>query len=117
MSIAIDRPSRLSRALLGVPGERNAELTRFPIQVWTLNAESLCGVGHAPLVMLKDGRDVVTLEPQPGLPKVAGGHERRRGAAERNHRQQMLDLDHAAARFGDDAFDRQSQFREVARPG
>src|SRR5205085_6570716 len=87
-------------SLLRWPRERNTKLAGLAIQVWTLDAERPCGVGHSPLVMLKDRRDVVAFEPQPRLPKVAGGHERPRGAVERNGRQQMLDLAHAAREFG-----------------
>ena len=45
------------------PRNRNAQLSRLAVQVWPLDPERLCRVGHAPAVMLDDRRDVVALEP------------------------------------------------------
>ena len=44
--------------LLGVPRERNAKLTCFAIQIGTLDAKGLGGVGHAPAVVFQNGRKI-----------------------------------------------------------
>src|SRR5580693_4041297 len=75
-------------ALLRDPSQHDAELTRLPVQVGTLNAQRLGGVGHSPAVVLENRRDVVALEPEPGFPEVPGGHERRRGPIQLQRRQQ-----------------------------
>src|SRR5258708_11938687 len=95
-----------SERLLGGPGERNAELTRFAVQVWTLDAERLRGVGHAPAVMLEDGGDVIVLEALPRLAQRAFRRETRRRALEPQRRQQCLDLNVFGGRRGDGALDR-----------
>ena len=56
--------------LLGCARQRNAELTRFSVQIRTLNAQRAGGFGHPPPMVLKNGRDVVALEPEPRVPEA-----------------------------------------------
>ena len=52
--------------LVADPVDRNPELPRLSIQVRPLNAERLRRFRYLPAVILKDGGDVVALEPQSG---------------------------------------------------
>src|SRR5580765_2324316 len=66
-----------SETLLGRPRERNAELTRLPVEIRPLDAERGRGFRHSPAVVLQHRRDVVALEPQPGLAQLPGRREAR----------------------------------------
>src|SRR5436189_6457993 len=84
--------SVLENTLLGCSCERNAQLTRFSVQVGTLNAQRFGGVGHPPSVMLQHSGDVIALEPQPRFAQLPGRRKPDRSAVEAQRRQDVLDL-------------------------
>src|SRR5471032_2642731 len=62
--------------LLDQPRQRDAELTCLSVQIWTLNPQCLGGVGHAPPMVLQDGRNVLPLEAQPRFEEITRRRKR-----------------------------------------
>ncbi len=102
--------------LLGNLGQRNPQLSRFPVQIWTLNTECLGGVRHPPAVVLQDRRDVVAFETKARVAQVARRREGRGRAIQMKRRQQVFDLNHLGTRVGDDPLNHGLQLGEVAGP-
>src|SRR5579862_2346570 len=68
----------MTLALLRCARQRDAELADLSVQIGTLDPQGQCRVGHAPLMMLQHGDDIVAFEPLPRLAQVAGWREYRR---------------------------------------
>src|SRR5262245_10936355 len=96
--------------------QRNAQLTRFAIEIGPLNAEGLRGLSHFPAVVLKYGSNVVALKAEPRVAQIPGRNKRRVDPIKLECRQQLLDLNHFIVGLANGALDNGAQFRDVAGP-